>query len=40
VDIGTSPILSGAGDSDLALLESRILDTLTHELVYRPTPPQ
>jgi dihydrofolate reductase len=34
---GTSPILGGAGDFDLELLESRILDGHTHELVYRPT---
>ena len=34
---GTSPILAGAGDFDLELLESRILDGHTHELVYRPS---
>ncbi len=34
---GTSPILAGAGDFDLELLESRVLDGRTHELVYRPT---
>ena len=35
---GTSPILRGAGDFDLELLESRTLDGHTKELVYRPTP--
>jgi dihydrofolate reductase len=35
---GTSPILAGAGDFDLELLESRTLDGHTQELVYRPTP--
>jgi len=35
---GTSPILGGAGDFDLELLESRTLDGHTQELVYRPTP--
>ena len=35
---GTSPILGGAADFDLELLESRTLDTHTKELVYRPTP--
>ena len=35
---GTSPILAGAGDFDLELLESRTLDGRTQELVYRPTP--
>jgi dihydrofolate reductase len=34
---GTSPILAGAGDFDLELLESRTLDGRTQELVYRPT---
>ncbi|SNY37338.1 dihydrofolate reductase family protein [Paractinoplanes atraurantiacus] len=34
---GTSPILGGAGDFDLELLESRTLDGRTLELVYRPT---
>ncbi|MFI5934954.1 dihydrofolate reductase family protein [Actinoplanes sp. NPDC051494] len=33
---GTSPILGGAGDFDLELLESRTLDGHTQELVYRP----
>ena len=35
---GTSPILGGAGDFDLELLESRTFDGRTQELVYRPTP--
>jgi len=35
---GTSPILGGAGDFDLELLESRTLDGHTQELVYHPTP--
>ena len=35
---GISPILKGAGDVDLELLESRTLDGSTQELVYRPTP--
>jgi dihydrofolate reductase len=34
---GTSPILRGADDFDLELLESRTLDGHTQELVYRPT---
>lgn len=34
---GTSPILGGAGDFDLALLDSRTLDGHIQELVYRPT---
>ena len=34
---GITPILTGTGDFDLELLESRILDGHTHELVYRPT---
>ncbi len=34
---GTSPILRGAADFDLELLESRTLDEHTQELVYRPT---
>ena len=34
---GTSPILGGASDFDLELLESRTLDGRTQELVYRPT---
>lgn len=35
---GTSPILGGAGDFDLQLLEHRTLDRDVQELVYRPTP--
>jgi dihydrofolate reductase len=34
---GISPVLGGAGDFDLELLESRTLDGHTQELVYRPT---
>ncbi|MFI0367038.1 dihydrofolate reductase family protein [Actinomadura sp. 1N219] len=34
---GTSPILRGAADFDLELLQSRTLDGHTLELVYRPT---
>ena len=34
---GTSPILAGADDFDLELLESRTLDGHTQELVYCPT---
>ncbi|MBC9225172.1 deaminase [Aeromicrobium sp. 636] len=34
---GTSPILKGAGDFDLELLESRTFDRRTQELVYRPS---
>lgn len=34
---GTSPILRGAGDFDLELLESRTFDDRSQELVYRPT---
>lgn len=34
---GTAPVLGGAGDFDLELLESRVLDGRTQELVYRPT---
>ncbi|MGW1740932.1 dihydrofolate reductase family protein [Nocardia sp. NPDC001965] len=34
---GTEPILRGAGDFDLELLESRTLDGSIQELVYRPT---
>jgi dihydrofolate reductase len=34
---GTSPILRGAADFDLALLETRTLDGHIQELVYRPT---
>jgi hypothetical protein len=35
---GTSPILGGAADDDLELLESRTLDGRTLEVVYHPTP--
>jgi riboflavin biosynthesis pyrimidine reductase len=35
---GTSPILRGAGDFDLDLLESRTFDGRSQLLVYRPTP--
>jgi hypothetical protein len=35
---GTSPILGGAGDCDLELLESRTLDGHAQDVVYRPTP--
>jgi dihydrofolate reductase len=34
---GTSPILGGAGDFDLDLLDSRIFDGRSQLLVYRPT---
>jgi dihydrofolate reductase len=34
---GTSPILAGAGDFDLELLESRTFDGRSQLLVYRPT---
>jgi dihydrofolate reductase len=34
---GARPILEGAGDFDLELLESRTLDGHTQELVYRPS---
>ncbi|MEO6510520.1 MAG: dihydrofolate reductase family protein [Nocardioides sp.] len=34
---GTSPILGGAGDFDLELLDTRTFDGRTHLLVYRPT---
>jgi dihydrofolate reductase len=34
---GTSPILGGAGDLDLDLLESRTFDGRSQLLVYRPT---
>jgi dihydrofolate reductase len=34
---GTDPILRGAGDFDLELLETRTLDGHTQELIYRPT---
>ncbi|WP_083275340.1 dihydrofolate reductase family protein [Pseudonocardia sp. HH130630-07] len=35
---GTDPVLGGAADYDLELLEQRTLDGHTVELVYRPTP--
>ena len=35
---GTAPVFGGAGDFDLELLDSRVLDGRTHELIYRPTP--
>ncbi len=35
---GTDPVLGGAGDFDLELLEHRTLDRDIQELVYRPTP--
>ena len=34
---GTEPIFGGAADFDLELIESRLLDGRTQELVYRPT---
>jgi len=34
---GTDPVLRGAGDLDLELLDSRVLDGRMQELVYRPT---
>jgi dihydrofolate reductase len=41
---GTEPIFQGAADFDLELVESRLLDGRTHELIYRPSlhraPPQ
>ncbi|REE95935.1 dihydrofolate reductase family protein [Thermomonospora umbrina] len=35
---GAAPILQGAADFDLELIESRTLDGRTQELIYRPTP--
>jgi len=35
---GTDPVLGGAADFDLELLEQRTLDGHIQELVYRPTP--
>ena len=35
---GTDPVLGGAADFDLELLEQRTLDRDIQELVYRPTP--
>jgi hypothetical protein len=34
---GDTPILSGAADFDLELVESRTLDGNSQELIYRPT---
>ena len=34
---GVEPIFEGAGDFDLELVESRVLDGRTHEVVYRPS---
>lgn len=34
---GTQPVFGGAADFDLELVESRILDGRTHEMIYRPT---
>jgi dihydrofolate reductase len=34
---GVDPIFKGAGDFDLELIESRLLDGRTQELIYRPT---
>jgi dihydrofolate reductase len=34
---GLEPIFGGAADFDLELIESRLLDGRTQELVYRPT---
>lgn len=34
---GTEPVLRGAGDLDLELLEQRTLDGGIQELVYRPS---
>jgi hypothetical protein len=33
---GTRPIFEGAADFDLELIDSRILDARTQELIYRP----
>jgi dihydrofolate reductase len=35
---GLRPVLEGAGDFDLELLESHTFDGRTQELIYRPTP--
>lgn len=35
---GARPIFEGASDFDLELIESRLLDGRTQELIYRPTP--
>ena len=34
---GADPVVAGAADLDLELLESRTLDGRVQELVYRPT---
>lgn len=34
---GLDPIFQGADDFDLELIESRVLDGRTHELIYRPS---
>lgn len=34
---GLDPIFRGADDFDLELIESRVLDGRTHELIYRPS---
>jgi dihydrofolate reductase len=34
---GTRPVFEGAADFDLELIESRLLDGRTQELIYRPT---
>ena len=34
---GVDPIFGGGADFDLELIESRILDGHTQELIYRPT---
>jgi dihydrofolate reductase len=34
---GVDPIFAGGGDFDLELIDSRILDGHTHQLLYRPT---
>jgi dihydrofolate reductase len=34
---GLDPVFQGAADFDLELIESRILDGRTHELIYQPT---
>ena len=34
---GDTPILAGAADFDLELLQSQTLDGNTQELIYRPT---
>ena len=34
---GTDPIFKGAADFDLELVESRLLDGRTQQLIYRPT---